>query len=205
MVGDLIDRRAMGSPEVTLPSEAAFKRAVLGAFDYLVEEHGYSARVSESLAIVEYIGDRLRFCVSREHGSYVMEITVERLDTGWKYGLYVILRALAPNEKRRAEASGANTSKMNSGLAKMSDMCKCHLGPVLAMNEEAWGKIDSLSKEMNRLYAMKVKREENKYRGDVAWERENWKEALYLYRDAEAALAPYQKRRLRFLIKKFED
>ena len=154
-----MDRSGYGSPEVTLPSEAAFKRAVLGAFDYLVEEHGYSARVSESLAIVEFVGDRLRFCVSREHGSYVMEITVERLDTGWKYGLYVILRALAPNERRRAEASGANTSKMNSGLAKMSDLCKCHLGPVLAMNEEAWERIDSLSKEMNRLYAMKMKRE----------------------------------------------
>ena len=195
----------MGSREMTLPSEAAFKRAVLGAFDYLVEEHGYSARVSESLAIVEFVGDRLRFFVSREHGSHVMEITVERLDTGWKYDLYVILRALAPNEKRRAEASGANTSKMNSGLAKMSDLCKCHLGPVLAMNEEAWERIDSLSKEMNRLYAMKVKREEKKYRGNVAWERENWKEALDLYKDAEPALAPYQKRRLNVLMEKLGD
>ena len=73
------------------------------------------------------------------------------------------------------------------------------------MNEEAWERIDSLSKEEGRNYAMDVVYGDTKYRGNLAWESKDWKEALDLYKEAEPALAPYQQRRLRFLAKKLTD
>ena len=95
--------------------------------------------------------------------------------------------------------------KMKFGLAQLSDLCKCHLGEILAMSEEAWEKVDSLSKEESRLYTLEAVYGPTKRRGNLAWQSKDWKEALDLYKEAEPALAPYQQRRLLFLAKKLTD
>ena len=183
------------------PSETSFTSDVESAFDFLVEQQGYSVNTDES-GVVTFTSDCLTMRVFREPGSYMVYVEFRRNDTGEEYLLHEILHALAPEHEPESQCSGADEQKVKRCLRQLSQLCEQHLQGFLAMDESTVAKVASSARSTRTQHTLDAQYGAIKDRANEAWERKDWDKARELYEQARPGLSAAEERRLDFLLKR---
>ena len=152
--------------------------------------------------VVTFTNDSFTITVFRDPGSYIIYAEFRRKDTGEKFLLHEILRALASDEESQCQCSGADEQKTSRCLNQLAQLCERHLQKFLDMDESTLEKVASTAKSMREQYTLEAQYGAIKDRANQAWDTKDWQTARELYEEAKPSLSDAEKRRLDFLLKK---
>ena len=177
-----------------------FVRLTIQSFGFLLQLGFRVARCDATL--VRFETDVVFVNVYHGRLSYQLGVEVGHLGAEELYSLHEVLSALSPDSVAVARFQAATEKELERCLDIVARTMEDHCMGLLT---DAKGGFDVLREsvaESRRLLTQQAQYGAIADKADLAWERQDWRQASRLYILAEPALSKIQRRRLGYLQKK---
>lgn len=177
--------------------EPSFAQLARRVFAFLT--HLNFTVVNQDVEAVRYESEAVFVNIYRGHFSHQLGLEIGRIDRKELYSLHEVLTVFAPNDAEKARYQTKDDALLEAYLVKIASVVKRCCSSLLRGDESAFDALRSQIAHLRREATTQAQFGAIMDKGDIAWERKDYKQAAECYAAAERGLDATRKRRLNYL------